>query len=225
VNSFDTWESYSYPETFDPDTGEATLRNLYQERDAQVLKAREYTQVAMRSAEISSGLAQIPQSFDAAHLKAIHQYLFQDLYEWAGEYRTVDITKGMTTFASANDGSIDRRLSNVQGLVASVSWSELERTAFVENASAVFAELNQAHPFREGNGRSAKVFMELLAETTPFELNWHAVPAPVWNQASEFSGPDLGAWKTHPEELHEVFGHIVVMRQEIPVESSTPPQD
>lgn len=225
MNSFDTWESYLYPETFDPATGEATLRNLYQERDVQVLKAREYTQVAMRSAEISSGLAQIPQSFDAKHLKAIHQYLFQDLYEWAGEYRTVDITKGMTTFASANDGSIDRRLSNVQSLVSAVSWSELGRTTFVENASAVFAELNQAHPFREGNGRSAKVFMDLLAESTSFELNWHAVPAPVWNQASEFSGPDLGAWQTHPEELHEVFGHIVVMRQEIPVEPSTPSQD
>lgn len=213
MSPFDTWESYFYPETFDPATGESTLRNLYQERDAQVLKAREYTQVARRAAEISAGIVQIPQTFDAEHLKAIHRHLFQDVYEWAGEYRTVDITKGMTAFASANDGSIDRRLSNVQDLVARASWSELEQTVFVENASAVFAELNQAHPFREGNGRSTKVFMELLADTTPFELNWQAVPAPLWNQASEFSGPDLGAWQTHPDELHEVFGHIVAPRQ------------
>jgi cell filamentation protein len=43
--------------------------------------------------QLNSGQVQIPHTFDAAHVKAIHAHLFQDVYDWAGEFRTVDMAK------------------------------------------------------------------------------------------------------------------------------------
>jgi cell filamentation protein len=77
----------------------------------------------------------------------------------------------------------------------------------------VYANINQAHPFREGNGRTGKMFLEHVAEQSPFELNYAAVSQEVWNQRSQFSGPDLGYLAVHPEELVEVFKAITIERR------------
>lgn len=209
---FNSWDSYFYPETFNAASGTGTMRNLFGERDPGQLRSLEYTETSGRAFDISTGAVDIARTFDADHLKSIHQYIFQDVYEWAGEFRTVDIRKGMTSFAGVHDGGLDSRLSAVKAQVAGADWANMDRKTFVESASSVFAELNQAHPFREGNGRTSKIFMEHVAEQSRFDLNWNAVPPQVWNQASEFSGPDLGAMKTHPEELHAVFNAVAVER-------------
>ena len=86
--AFDTWESYFYPP---PDEG--TLRNLFDERDPVVLTRLEYVETARRQRELLAGQVAIPKTYDAAHMRAIHRHLFQDLYEWAGRTRTVDIRK------------------------------------------------------------------------------------------------------------------------------------
>lgn len=222
METFDTWDSYFYPERYVDADGfddyPPTLRNLKDIRDPYELHYAEYAATARRGAELSAGLASVERTYDAEHLRAIHRYLFQDVYAWAGEYRSVDITKGRTDFANVDDGSIDRRLRSVQTRVESVDWSTLDRRAFAEHSSAVFAELNIAHPFREGNGRSSKMFMEHVAERSPFEMNWAAVSPAVWNQRSELSGPDPATpwsppgWDTHPEELHAVFYAIATDR-------------
>lgn len=70
----------------------------------------------------------------------------------------------MSDFADVESGEIDRYLNDVHRLVEATDWSELDRRAFGERAATVFAYLNQAHPFREGNGRTSKIFMEHVAE-------------------------------------------------------------
>ncbi|TWS19780.1 cell filamentation protein Fic, partial [Tsukamurella conjunctivitidis] len=90
---YDGWESYFYPETFNPATGDGTLRNLYDERDPRVLARREYTETAERQRELIAGEVRIARTYDAEHVRSIHRHLFQDVYEWAGEYRTVGMSK------------------------------------------------------------------------------------------------------------------------------------
>ena len=90
---YDTWESYFYPETYNPATGQGTLRNLYGERDAVALRLLEYAYTLSRARNLTYGVADVDRTFDAAHLRAIHRYLFQGVFEWAGQYRSVNMSK------------------------------------------------------------------------------------------------------------------------------------
>lgn len=201
---FDTWESYFYPP---PDHG--TLQNLFDERDPVVLARLEYVESAERQRELLAGEVSIPRTYDADHLRAIHRHLFQDVYPWAGEFRTVDIFKGAGRgFAEVRSGEIERYLSDVRRLVVGVAWEHLDRAAFGDHAAEVFAYLNQAHPFREGNGRTSKVFMEHVAEQSRFTLDYAVVSPEAWNQASMLSGPDLFSYEPVPDMLVPVFRAI-----------------
>lgn len=211
------WESYFYPETItrDPRTGQAsgTLRNLLGERDRDVLARKEYGRSADRQRELMGGDADLPRSYDAAHVRSIHRHLFQDVYDWAGEYRTVNIFKGTPRgFADVDGGEIDRYLRDVRGLVDGTAWDRLNLDEFAGRAATVFAYLNQAHPFREGNGRTSKVFMEHVAERSRFTLDYARVTPEQWNEASKYSGPDLFAYEPHPASLVPVFRAIATER-------------
>ena len=101
---YETWESYFYPETYDTATRQGTLRNLYGERNAEILARLEYTETDINYYELVSGKVYIPHTYDAVHLCAIHSYLFQDVYDWAGQYRCVNIFKGVSSFADVHAG-------------------------------------------------------------------------------------------------------------------------
>lgn len=66
-------------DTFDPETGEYTLRNLMGERNADVLRKKEQAMVAARSLQWKTGAVDTPTTFGELHLKAIHRHLFQDV--------------------------------------------------------------------------------------------------------------------------------------------------
>lgn len=140
---FDTWESYFYPETFDPATGHGTLRNLLDERHPPVLARWEYVRATVQAQQIDSGAAVIDKTYDAAHARAIHWHLFPDVYQWAGEYCTVNMSKGAGRgFGDVTTGEVDRYLEDMHQLVSSSDWYGLDRSAFVAAAAMVFAYLN-----------------------------------------------------------------------------------
>ncbi|MCL2850598.1 MAG: Fic family protein [Micrococcales bacterium] len=203
------WESYFYPETYDPVAREGTLRNLFGERDAQVLKRLEYVHTAKRQSELLAGDVDVGLAFDAAHVRAVHRHLFQDVYEWAGQYRTVAITKG-TPGGFAETAEIDRYLADVHRLTCQTVWAGLGRDELAERAAEVFAYLNHAHPFREGNGRTSKVFLVHLVNQSSFGLDFTRVAPDEWNTASRDSGPDLGSYDPVPDSLVPVFAALVV---------------
>ena len=96
------------------------------------------------------------------HYRSIHHHLFQDVYSWAGEARTVRIGKGGNWFCYPE---------NLQSHMT-VVFSRLERDnylagtdrrAFAARAADLLAEINAGHPFREGNGRTQLAFLKLLA--------------------------------------------------------------
>lgn len=83
-------------------------------------------------------------------LQRIHQYLFQDLYPFAGEIRKVNLAKGNFRFAPLM--YLEESLQNIEKMPQS-SYEEI-----VEK----YVEMNIAHPFREGNGRSARIWLDLI---------------------------------------------------------------
>lgn len=97
-------------------------------------------------------------------------------------------------------------------LVDGTEWDRIDRAEFGERCAIVFAYLNQAHPFREGNGRTSKAFMEHVAEQSRFTLDYHRVTPEQWNEASRDSGPDLLTYEPVPAALVPVFRTIAVER-------------
>lgn len=190
------------------------MRNVENIRDVVELRLFEYGATAERQRELNADSSMVAHTYDAEHLRAIHRHLFQDVYEWAGEYRTHNMSKGnaMRGFADVTTGEIDRYLADAQRLVQQTEWGRLDRDQFGAAAANVFAHVNQAHPFREGNGRSSKVFMEHVAQQSRFTLDYARVSPQVWNQSSEFSVPDLGRYEVVPDSLVPVFRHIAVER-------------
>ncbi|WP_145952918.1 Fic/DOC family protein [Tessaracoccus aquimaris] len=135
---YDSWESYFYPETINPVTGDGTLRNLYDERDPRVLARFEYIETTGRATELLRGDVAIPRTYDAEHVRAIHRHLFQDVYEWAGEYRTVDMSKqwppelgrGYTDFLAVD--RIGGFLDDLRQRVHGAEWSKMDRDEFAQ---------------------------------------------------------------------------------------------
>ena len=100
--------------------------------------------------------------FDLAHLRAIHRHLFQDIYDWAGEVRTVEISKGGHQFQLR--AYIDTGMADVhRRLTAARFLRGLEPSAFAEQAGRIMGDVNYVHPFREGNGRTQLTYLDQLA--------------------------------------------------------------
>ena len=91
------WEDYLYPPN---EAGIQVLRNKLGLRTYAEAFNAERQLTALRAAELVARPNLIARTFDAGHWKAIHRQIFQDVYEWAGEFRTVDIGKGGHGFAA-----------------------------------------------------------------------------------------------------------------------------
>ena len=164
--------------------GTTILKNIPGIRTQIMLDRFEADRVAQRSLE----LIENPLSgfFDAVHLQRIHRYLFQDVYDWAGHFRTVDIAKGNSYFAhvpyigSTLEGLFEK-LSNEQHLRG------LDQEAFACRAADILGTLNAVHPFREGNGRTQREFVRELAHKNGYWVDWSKVSREELYKASDVS--------------------------------------
>ena len=139
--------------------GTNVLRNLRDIRDAGRLSQFEAIATTRRTVELEH--EPIPGRFDARHLQAIHQHIFQDVYEWAGEFRTVNISKSGDPFAFYQHivSSLDNMCGELkrEGYLAG---SGLEPSAI--RGAYYLGEINAIHPFRDGNGRTQREFLREL---------------------------------------------------------------
>lgn len=195
-----SWQDYYWP-------GERVLRNKLNEHDSDALAHAEARIAAMRADEIRRGLIDIPRTFDADHLRAIHRALFSDVYDWAGEIRQVSMRKGGIDFASPD--RIGVYLSDMARVVAETPWTELDRDNVAKSAARVYALGNAAHPAREGNGRALKIFVNHVVEDAGYRFDYAAIDKDVWDQRSAMSMPDRGGHDPYPDELAPVFAHII----------------
>jgi cell filamentation protein len=110
-------------------------------------------------------------SLSLSHYRAVHHHLFQDVYVWAGKFRTVRISKNRSPFCYPEN--IEQEMHKLfVGLERKHVLRGQPRDEFVAQAAHFIAELNAIHPFREGNGRTQLTFITMVADHAghPFDL-------------------------------------------------------
>ncbi|MGV1016503.1 MAG: Fic/DOC family protein [Fluviibacter phosphoraccumulans] len=149
--------------------GSEVLRNLANLPTQTALDAFEADVTAIRIMEAIE--TPITGNYDLPHLCRMHQHVFQDVYDWAGQLRMVDISKGDSRFA--NFGLIESYLG---GVLAQIERQDFLRGLgpedFVEKLAFIMSEINAAHPFREGNGRVQRLFCAQLAEQAGYFIDF-----------------------------------------------------
>ena len=152
--------------------GTAVLKNKAGIADQALLDEYEGDFTAIRLLELTQN--PVAGSFDLAHLCKIHQYLFQDVYEWAGEVRSVDIVRGDSRFCNVRQ---IQSYSNIvfNALAAEKYLLSLEPNVFANRLAHYLSEINAIHPFREGNGRVQRLFISQVAEHAGYSLDFSAL--------------------------------------------------
>lgn len=114
--------------------------------------AREEERISKKKAValFESGMLDRLEVGKFSSLRAIHRFLFEDIYDFAGEIRTVNISKGNFRFAPVMYLNVS--LENIDKMPQSTFDEIIEK----------YVEMNIAHPFRDGNGRSARIWLDLI---------------------------------------------------------------
>ena len=143
------------------------LYNLAEIKDQKILTIFESLKVSKRIEELFENPIKIKNS---ESLLKIHHYLFQDVYNWAGKVRTVNISKNCKPFF---DGErFDNAFHYVNKLI--IDYRKIknnDKKQMAEKLAEILDNVNFLHPFREGNGRTQREFIRLLALEKGIELN------------------------------------------------------
>lgn len=164
--------------------GTSVLRNNFGAQDAAVLAQLEYVATAGRILQVH--LRSRGTELDT---RSLHQHVFGDVYAWAGEPRIVEIRKGDSTFGSC--ARIPRALEALHADVARLAdeGTEIDHGTLSYRLARIYADYNQIHPFREGNGRTGTLLLHLLAGRTGRRLFLDDLPRSEWISASRDSMP------------------------------------
>lgn len=166
MTSSDDYDAVNDP-LIDRETG--VFYNRFGITNADELEAAEAAAVAIRTYELRQSPLQ--GKFDLEHLQAIHKHLFQDVYEWAGQLRKLDISKGSTRFA--NHLHLATAMNKITAqLIDDDHLLGLEPAALADKCAYYMAELNALHPFREGNGRTQREFINHLCANCGYTVAW-----------------------------------------------------
>ena len=156
-------DPYLYP-------GTNTLKNLAGITSSDELQHLEAVLTSYRSSQLIR--APLQGNFDVRHLRALHQHIFQDLYEWAGTFRTVNIGK-QGEFWFCRPEFILQALTDLFAELRkenNLSGTSIRR--FCSRTAYYLGELNAVHPFREGNGRTQREFVRELGVKAGFHVDW-----------------------------------------------------
>jgi cell filamentation protein len=153
--------------------GTGVLRNLVNADSVQALADAENDWVTFRFLQLQA--TPLTAEGTVKQLQWIHHFLFHDMYEWAGQIRTIDMSKG--------GGSVFQplQLFDTGAQYAETTLRDdhmlqgLDRERFIERLAVSFDNFNTLHPFREGNGRTQHVFWTLIARDAGWGLDWSQV--------------------------------------------------
>ncbi|MCI8472538.1 MAG: hypothetical protein HFE65_05485 [Clostridiales bacterium] len=149
------------------------LKNLAEMKDAELLRKAEadITNLAM------TGIYNRRyEKFNTDALQDIHRTIFGQIYEWAGEFRTIQMIKpedvlGGDTVRYAYPKDIKKQLTDSMKEIAKLKRTADNDKDIVFRMVRIIGQIWQTHPFREGNTRSVIVFAVLLAKSLGFEVN------------------------------------------------------
>lgn len=171
-------DPYVYP-------GTRTLKNLRDLRDVDELRVFETRASFARLRELQE--RPIVGNFDRAHLQAIHKHIFQDVFEWAGKLRTVEIAKPGSPFFAFQRFIVTSLDTLTAQIKAEGHLRGLSADDFAIRAGHYLGEVNAIHPFREGNGRTQQEFVRALALEAGHRIEWANVSREQMYAASKVS--------------------------------------
>jgi cell filamentation protein len=164
-------DPYVYP-------GTDVLINKEDIRDRDELEAFERLVTANR-------MEQLPRRvpITTAGYRQLHRHIFEPVYAWAGQERTVNLARGGSLFCLVPHiaGQMTQRFAAIQ---AENGLRGLTRAAFAARAAEHLCEINAIHPFREGNGRTLRAFLVRLAEAAGHHIALERIDPADWNSAS-----------------------------------------
>lgn len=191
---------------FDESIGD--LRNLIGAASSEELKTIE-PQIVFAN-ELAIDTARIDRSNDLTELLAIHRHLFKEIYDWAGTIRTVDIKKNNRNAEFFL--IVDKIYTAAEYIFTELHDKDhlknLPRTEFVKQLAYFYDQLNYVHPFREGNGRTQRIFWTRVAHDAGFDIAWDAISKEENDEASR-----LAAETMDRTLLEQMFDTIVTTWQ------------
>ena len=175
--------TYKYDCIIDPYTysGSKVLRNRLNIRNSEALSKVERRTTEARLILLDT---QDPPSgqFDLKHLQALHKFLFGSVYDWAGQIRTAGfISKGKSIFCHS-----DFIVPYAQSLFSRMHKEDFRRMTKEQCAKRMafyLSEVNALHPFREGNGRTTRLFFEIFAQANGWKIGISSIPHDVFVEA------------------------------------------
>lgn len=179
------------------------LINKLDIKNPQELEAYERQVVSLKLLIIDE--ANLGDKFDKKRLSEIHRFLFNEVYDFAGEFREENLAKDDFRFASCEfiSQELDRVLEDLEDLDV---FKELTTAEVADKLAYIMSELNVIHPFREGNGRTYREFIRQLANALGYNLDWSKANYKEIFDASVKSVYDY-------EELTKVINNCLSVRE------------
>lgn len=147
-------------------------------------------------------LAPFPEPLDFNYYKKLHRFLFDELYEWAGIVRSIDLSKQHTRFCPVSE--IDSLAGRMFSRIEQMNFlCGLPREDFIAELTDFYSSVNYLHPFREGNGRTQRLYFRQLAQRAGYKLDFAAVDSGRMMIATIHAASGI------EETLRNVFDEII----------------
>ncbi|MCR5537061.1 MAG: Fic family protein [Succinivibrio sp.] len=185
--------------------GTQVLKNTYGEQNPESLSKLERILCGARLVDLLH--KPLKGKFDAAHLRKIHQYIFQDLYTWAGKYRVIEIAKG---YYFCRSQYVPRETDKLMlELQAENYLRSTQERDLPYRAAYYLGEINAIHPFRDGNGRTQREFIRELLLPLGFTVLYSKVAPRMMFEAS------VESFQGNNAKMVELFKTCIVPLSEL----------
>lgn len=151
--------------------GTDVIKNKLNIRDAELLKEYETGIVGLKLTSLMKNKRAYP--FTEEGFKQIHKYLFDEIYDFAGEYRLENILKENFRFSEYQ--YIEENMPLIIKKIDIEKMKQMDYDTLCKNLSEIMTDLNVLHPFREGNGRTIREFVREMAFECGYEVNFSNV--------------------------------------------------
>ncbi len=142
----------------------------------------------------------VPETINFEYLKSIHRFIFQDIYDWAGEIRTVNISKGVEFCRSE---FIEENGKKIFDKINKENMKSMNKKEITSCLAHYLGEINAIHPFREGNGRVQRAVINIFAMKNGYYLNFSKIDNQEMIEASYHS------FKTDDSKMIKLFEKII----------------